>query len=125
MDEDEFGVVLATREMVWEDADGNAHLAYVDIGAPTERPAPDVNSEPDWVCKVRFRNLGDDVVRSAYGVDTVQAIYHAMAKAGVLVAATGLAENLDWAKVPNFGFPLPPVVPSDGGGCGCGDPPPG
>ncbi len=125
MDEDEFGTILATREMAWEDVNGNTHLAYVDIGAPVERPAPDMNTEPDWVCKVRLRNLGDEVVRSAFGVDTVQAIYHAMAKAGVLVAATGLAGELDWAEVPNFGFPLPPVVPNGGGGCGCGDLPQG
>jgi hypothetical protein len=122
---DNFGTILATREMTWEDADGDTHTAYVDIGVPSERQAPDANSESDWECKVRLRNLGDEEVRSAYGVDAVQAIFHALAMAGVLVAANGLADELDWSEVPNFGFPLPPVVPNDGGGCGCGDPPPG
>jgi hypothetical protein len=114
----DFGNVLATREVSYQDAAGGDHTGYIDIGEPWEEPG-DGEEYPVWGCRVQLRELGDDLVRTAYGEDAVQSLYLALVMAGVVFAANPLAPLTDWADLPNYGFPPPPA--GGGGECvGCG-----
>jgi hypothetical protein len=113
----EFGPILATREMSWIDVDGTSHTGYVDVSEPIENCVDGEIIARDYYCNVRLRNLGDEATERAYGCDEFQAIYLGLVLAGSKVSTCGFANFLDWSKVPNFGFPEPPQQTKTGGGC--------
>lgn len=106
------GPILATREMSWTRDDGVIHSAFVDVGVPYQDDPREGDTGPVWCCNVRTRGLGNDSgFANIRGVDAIQALYLALVHAGSRVSASMVADRLDWAKVPNFGFPIPPVIP--------------
>lgn len=106
--QDEFGPILASREMSWDRGDGVVNLAYAEIGEPFE------HNIGSWECRVRTRGLGDNAIRSIYGADSIQVLYLALAFAGVLVKSSLVSNSLDCANEPNFGFPEMPPNPIQG-----------
>ncbi len=110
---DPMGPVLATRTMQWTRADGVVFPAYVDLGVPFEYADLAPNAAPAWACNVRTRGLGDDTIHTLYGVDAIQSLYLAMVVAATCVSNSIVAASLDWAQVPNYGFPTAPVIPPE------------
>ncbi len=115
MPQAEMTPIIATRQFTWIRYDDAEVEAFVEIGAPVQLPVH-IDEDGDWYCTVRTRGMGDDTVRTVIGVDSVQALYHALALAGKLVGSSFLAvtQDLDWLEVPNFGFPPLPTVPDNG-----------
>lgn len=117
MTQTEMTQIIATRRFTWVRPDGVEVEAFVEIGIPVQFPA-EVDEDGDWYCTVRTRGMGDNSVRTVIGVDSVQALYHALALAGSLVGSSILAltQDLDWKEVPNYGFPPTPTVSDEGEG---------
>ena len=97
--------VIATRKMKRKLPDGTEAIALVEIGAPFPHPKKSEQVEGDWCCRVRTQGLGNDVSFVLFGMDAIQALYHALAIAGTLTTTSPYAAALDWANIPNHGFP--------------------
>lgn len=118
-DGDLMGPIVASREFIWTRIDGATFPAFAEIGVPFQLPPNDDGTAGDWACKVRTRGLGDNSIQTVVGVDTIQAIYLAMVQAGFRVGQSVIASDLDFAALPNYGFPPPPVAPNGPAGAGC------
>lgn len=119
--EDLMGPIIATREMSWLRADGVACPAIVEIGMPYHTGQTPAEPPGLWGCRVRARGLGDNNHYAIYGVDAIEALYLGLCMAGTIVKNSIVANDLDWAAAPNFGFPLEPEQGEAGAGgdCGC------
>ena len=79
-----FTATVAERCFVYRDADGEQPLR-VEFGAP-QQDAPVVDGT-DWRCPVRLTLGAQQTVRSAMGVDSLQALVLAMELARALIGA--------------------------------------
>ena len=107
---------FATRTFLYTRPDGSTSPILVEIGIPYAMPADDPAIEPAWACPFRTRGFAADESATIFGVDGVQALHLALGFAGTRVAAKPEAAGLDWADVPNFGFPPMESPPTDPGG---------
>jgi hypothetical protein len=92
--------------MTWTHKDGTETPVEVQICAPLPRYFVEADDN-DWYCAFQVVGLGDDTVRAAFGVDSIQALYSALMIIGALIEATppGKSGELDWRIMPNLGFP--------------------
>lgn len=124
--------VVATRVMKYSRSDGVELPVTVYIGdlnyvAPVtldseadnepRKKDPSLNEVADftyvdkeeaghWEASVQIIGPGMyDGVRKLYGADSIQALYHAMAIAGSQLTFYSLNAQLDFSKLPNYGFP--------------------
>ncbi|MGI8553491.1 MAG: DUF6968 family protein [Dehalococcoidia bacterium] len=98
--------LVATREMEWKQADGTISSIVVTIGHPLATHDPD-HGAGEWSCTFRILGLGDDQTYTAFGIDSVQALYLALKTAGTLIMSSkaGRSMELDWSELDNCGFP--------------------
>ena len=95
------GDVIAERVL---DAtrDGESYVARVRLGRPVKP-----EGAPDYRCPYQVQGIGDDVVRSASGEDSMQALELALR----MVAAELYFRYKDfvftWLEDPDIGFPKP------------------
>ncbi len=102
---DAMGNILAAREFSWVRGDGVTIHAYAEIGFPFPYPPLNDGSDGGWGCNVRTRGLDDNRIDIVNGVDAIQALYHALIQAGTRTGNSIVAKDLDWAALPNYGFP--------------------
>ncbi|MGY2082518.1 DUF6968 family protein [Blastococcus sp. SYSU DS0539] len=102
----ELGQVVAERRLDAVAADGSRTPVSVRIGAPVPDPLPG----GDWCCPHRIDGLGDDAVRVAFGVDSLQALLLSVHSLRLTLAqraeAAGVA--LDWLGLPELGLTVDP-----------------
>ena len=113
--QDPMGPIIATRTMYWQNAAGVNVPALVEIGLPFEDPA----QGGSWYCRLRTTGLGNNQLLTFEGVDSVGALCTALSLAGTFVSISPMSAGLDWAMLPNWGFPVIPA-PAAGGGVGGG-----
>lgn len=101
MDTISLGSVIASRTLR---ARTQLDRVTVSIGAP--KPYPDGK---DFYCPFRIEGLGDDRVKYAGGVDSIQALQLAMQRIGVELYASPRAPDLRWIDPDDLdlGFPVP------------------
>ena len=75
--------VIATRIFDWEDPNGKSHQVQLMIGEPGKE-IDVMNNTERWYCPFQFLGLGLPVTRTAYGDDSLQAIYSALVLSGGL-----------------------------------------
>ncbi|MEW4567434.1 hypothetical protein AB1L88_06160 [Tautonia sp. JC769] len=120
---DPMGPIIATRPMLWRNEDGVDVPALVEIGLPFEDPADPAAREGWWYCRLRITGLGDDQIHTFEDVDSVGALCAALTMAGTFVSIAPGSAGLDWAMLPNWGFPVMPTPDVGGaGGAGAGNP---
>ena len=68
--------VVVSRTLEAVHPDGSRTEVQISIG----RPFPDPLPGGDWCCTFRITGLGDDTVRAAFGVDSMQALLLALVK---------------------------------------------
>lgn len=75
----QLGEVIAERYFEAQEEDGSRREVVLRIGTP----APDPQAGGDWCCPYQIIGLGSDKVSPAYGVDSVQALWFGLQKAGL------------------------------------------
>ncbi len=84
----------------------------VRIGKPMR---DDAETAHRWYCRYQIIGIGNDTVRSAYGADSVQALYLALVAIGIHLSNSlnvgDLYSETDETE-PNFGFPTHIGIPS-------------
>ncbi len=115
--------VIATRPLAWQDAAGNMNQALVQIGLPFANPRQPGNAtwEGPWGCRVQVQGLDDNVCYTMFGEDSIEALATAIVFGGTIVTNSSVAAGLNWAILPNCGFPTfptPPAAAGTGGGGG-------
>ena len=99
--------VIASRTMTWTRADGATFPVNVYIGNLVFVPSTDATLAAYWQASVQIVGPGiDGSIRTCSGDDSVQALYHALANAGMIISSSIIASQLDYSVVPNFGFPV-------------------
>ncbi|HEX2091459.1 MAG TPA: hypothetical protein VHG28_03615 [Longimicrobiaceae bacterium] len=88
--------VIAEREL--ERPDRDAGPVVVRIGRPLQ--APDV----DWMCSFQIRGVGDELVRTAFGLDAVQALRLCMEMIRADLGALQRSHGLTWLGEDDLGF---------------------
>jgi len=116
--QDPMGPIIATRLMHWRNASGQDVPALVEIGLPYEDPANPANQGGSWYCRMRTTGLGNDQLLTFEDVDAVGALCTALSLAGTFVSISPMSAGLDWAMLPNWGFPVMPALPAGGPGPG-------
>jgi len=120
-DQDPMGPIIATRPMLWQNAAGVNVPALVEIGVPFEDPADPANQGGSWYCRLRTTGLGADQLLTFENVDSLGALCAAITLAGTFVSISPMSAGLDWAMLPNWGFPVMPAPADGGGGAGGGN----
>lgn len=118
--QDPMGPVVATRTMYWQNEAGVNVPALVEIGLPFEDPAHPAAQGGWWYCRLRTTGLGNDQLLAFEGVDSLDALCAALSLAGAFVSISPMSAGLDWAMLPNWGFPVVPVPAGGGAGSGNG-----
>ena len=99
------GQIIATRPLAWVDQNGNNNTALVQIGLPFADP----NGTGLWACGFTVTGLGNDIAQTTYGSDSVDALSQALYSCAFFVSTSPPAIGLDWAVLPNWGFPVTPT----------------
>jgi hypothetical protein len=96
MSMDELNDVVAEREL--ERPEEASARTVVRIG----RPQPD--PEMDWTRSYQIRGIGDEQVRTAHGIDAVQALQLCMGMIRVDLGALQRSHRLTWLGDEDLGF---------------------
>jgi hypothetical protein len=98
MNIDQIGEISFERPLALDGVDS----VMVVVGVP--RPHP----EGDFYCPWRIRGLADGKVRSAYGIDAIQAMWLALHMIGAYLYTSdeGRARRLSWLGEADLGFPV-------------------
>ncbi len=96
MNRDELTDVIAEREL--DRPEEESPRIVVKIG----RPAPD--PEIDWTCSHQIQGIGDERVRTAHGVDAIQALQLCLEMIRVDLGALQLSHQLTWLGENDLGF---------------------
>lgn len=108
--------VIATREMIWTRADGVTFPVDIYVGDLVSNTSTDPDLADYWLASVQVLGPSvDATVYTAIGDDSIQALIHALCRAGEIVSSSIIASQLDFADVPNFGFPVLPGSTTGGG----------
>jgi hypothetical protein len=100
------GIVVATRELILDDAEKVTVL----IGKP--EPCPDGIA---WYCPYQKRGVGLEHVKCAMGIDSVQALIHALSMLGAELYCSDEYQSgrLSWeCEISNgdLGFPVTDII---------------
>lgn len=95
------GDVIAERELEAE-KDAKSCTVTVRLGRPVKS-----EDAPDYRCPYQVVGIGDDVVRSASGVDSIQALELAFKMLGVELYLRYKEFAFTWLGDPDIGFPKP------------------
>lgn len=66
------------------------------------RPVPD--PEIDWTCSYQIRGIGDERVRTAHGIDAVQALQLCLRMVGADLGALRRSHRLTWLGDSDLGL---------------------
>jgi len=99
---------IATRTLAFTNSDGSQGFVYIDFAAPA---IAILDGGAMWSCQFRTRGFVNDLNKTAYGADGVQALTLAMSMAAVMLTSSPAAKVSDWSAHPNFGFPTIPDLP--------------
>lgn len=102
----QIGRVISEREFVRHTTDGRKLTVQLRIGEPLRIYDADKNIQ-DWFCPLQVLGMGDGKVRAAFGVDSLQALLHAIILAGSLVQSWSQESNekLTWLELSELGLP--------------------
>jgi hypothetical protein len=95
------GEVMAER-VLQAMKEGKAHVATVRIGKPVKSA-----DARDYRCPYQVAGIGDDVIRSASGEDSMQALELAIKMIGAELHFRYKEFTFTWLGQSNFGFPNP------------------
>lgn len=101
----ELGEIVAERQIEGVAPDGSRFDVVIRFGAP--RPDP-LSSNGDWECPHQIVGLGDDTVRAAFGVDSLQSLLLSVYAVRIKLAESG--HTLDWLGMPELGLTVVPAV---------------
>jgi len=96
MGTDELNDVVAEREL--ERPGEKSARIVVRIGRP--QPDPVI----DWTCSYQLQGIGDELVRTAHGIDAVQALQLCIGMIRVDLAALQRSHGLTWLGEDDLGF---------------------
>ena len=98
--------VIASRDMTWTRVDGVEFPVAAYVGDLNYVDSSDPDIERPWTASVQVLGPSiNDAVTTVYGSDSVQALYHALALVGTILSSSMIASQIDFAILPNFGFP--------------------
>ncbi|MBI5213541.1 MAG: hypothetical protein HY957_09280 [Nitrospirae bacterium] len=102
----QLGHVVAERELVRHTTDGREVTVQLRVGEPLRIYDVDKNVQ-DWFCPLQIMGMGDGKVRAAFGVDSLQALLHALILAGSLLQSWSqqISEKLTWLELSELGLP--------------------
>lgn len=102
------GEVIAERRFKFRQGARHRELAVL-IG----RPVPEPPTGEDWRCPFQIRGLGDEHVRHAVGVDSVQALQLCFQMIGAQLHYLMRSQDirLRWLGQSELGFPMPSLSP--------------
>jgi hypothetical protein len=100
MNIDNIGVVIATRSIALL---GDTQAVTVTIGTPQA-----FSDGKDYYCPYQIIGIGDERIRYASGVDTIQALFLALKKIGSVLHSSDPARagSLTWLGNSDLGFPM-------------------
>jgi hypothetical protein len=93
---DELDDVVAEREL--ERRGEEAGRIIVRLGRP--KPDPEI----DWTCSYQIRGVGDEQVRTAHGIDAVQALQLCLGMIRVDLGVLQRSHRLTWLGEDDLGF---------------------
>lgn len=100
--------VVATRTLARTRPDGTTSNVKIYIGDVTYNPSTAPGSSDSWTAWVEVTGVdSSDLYRHSVGVDSMQAIYLAQVRAGMILSGAEVASQIEDFGQPNFGFPLP------------------
>jgi hypothetical protein len=70
------------------------------------QPCPDPSEGGDWACAFRIQGLEEDLCRTAFGVDGLQALLHCIQSADAHLRSIARSEGLTltWLGLEDLGF---------------------
>lgn len=92
--------VIAERKIEVILPDEKADILTIQIG----RPARDPNPGGDWHCPMRIQGMGNEIVRSFFGVDPLQALQHTLGILDLEVRSFSGSCRLSWLGQPDIGL---------------------
>jgi len=95
------GIVIAER-VLEVTKDGKPYVATVRLGQPVKS-----EDSPGYCCPYQVLGIGDDVVRSASGEDSMQALQLAIKKIGAELYFRYKDFTFTWFGQVDLGFPKP------------------
>ncbi len=103
------GEVIAERRFKFRQGSRRCELVVL-IG----RPVPEPPTGEDWRCPFQIRGLGDEHVRHALGVDSVQALQLCFEMIGAQLHYLARSQDIRllWLGHSDLGFPMPSVSPA-------------
>lgn len=104
--------VLAARTLARTKPDGTTGSVEISIGDVTYNPAAAPDSADSWTASVEVTGIdtSDDYCQ-VVGADSMQAVYLAQMRAGMILSGAAVVSQLEDFGQPNFGFPLPSPDP--------------
>ncbi len=104
--------VILSQPMTRTRVDGVQNEVEIRFGTPTlMAPEPGDSPDPVYYCPIQLAGFQDDGIYVVYGGSTVEAVINAFTLAPVLLRTSLIAKDLDWAELPNYGFPILPPMP--------------
>lgn len=100
------GAVIAERELDLKISSRKKAKVIVRIG----KPKPDGKITADWYCPIQILGIGEDKVKSAFGIDSVQALEQAFQMISAILTLFYQRHHpgkLTWLGKSRLGFPLP------------------
>ncbi|MCW3099284.1 MAG: hypothetical protein JWL77_4902 [Chthonomonadaceae bacterium] len=102
--------VIATRSMIWTRTDGATFPVDVYVGDLVFIASTDPDLSDYWQASTQVLDPSiDDSVVTCGGDDSVQALFHALFRAGDILSSSIIASQIDYSVIPNFGFPVLPA----------------
>ncbi len=108
--------VIMTRPMTRTRIDGVKTQVEIRFGKPALRVLEDSDGATEYYCPIQLVGFQDDTIYATFGVDEVNAVVLAFMLAPTLLRYSLIGNDLDFARDPNYGFPilvLPPPGPED------------
>ena len=98
--------IIASRDMIWTRDSGEEAPIVVTIGDLVYQESTDPELCGQWAASIQIAGHSiSNSIHTVYGMDSVQALYHALALAGSILQSSAIANQIDFAALPNFGFP--------------------
>jgi len=97
------GDVIAERVLAATN-EGNSYVATVRLGRPVR-----MEDAPGYLCPYQVSGIGDDVVRSAGGEDSMQALDLAIKTLGAELHLRYRDFTFTWLGQADLGFPKPKI----------------
>lgn len=107
--------VIAQRILLRTKPDGTTSNVEISIGDVTFNPSNDPTIADSWIAWTEVTGVdASDTYRQVVAEDSIQAVYLAMARAGMILSDSDVVSQLEDTGQPNFGFPVLVETPCAG-----------